>query len=62
MSETVDVERQEVRFGDRLIKATIPNGPPNQLVGGTWDSTAVLREAGAAIEATAGTLPYVRGY
>jgi hypothetical protein len=25
---TMDVERQEVRFGDRLIKATIPNGPP----------------------------------
>jgi 3-isopropylmalate/(R)-2-methylmalate dehydratase small subunit len=59
---TVDVEKQEVRFADRVIRATIPDGPRNQLVGGTWDSTAVLLEAGAAIEATAGKLPYVRGW
>ena len=59
---SVDVEKQEVRFGDRVIKATIPDGPRNQLVSGTWDSTAVLMEAGAAIEATAQRLPYVKGY
>lgn len=43
----MDVEKQEVRFGDRVIKATMPAGPRNTLVGGTWDSTAVLVEAGA---------------
>ncbi len=59
---TVDVERQEVRVGDRIIRATMPDGPRNQLVSGTWDSTAVLLEAGAAIEATAQKLPYVTGY
>ena len=59
---TVDVERQEVRFGDRVIKATVPDGPRNQLVGGAWDSTAVLLEAGATIEATARKLPYVAGF
>ena len=59
---TVDVERQEVRLGDRVIRATMPDGPRNQLVTGTWDSTAVLLEAGAAIEATAGKLPYVKGW
>jgi len=59
---TMDVEKQEVRFGDRVIKATMPEGARNQLVGGTWDSTAVLLEAGAAIEATAGKLPYVAGF
>jgi 3-isopropylmalate/(R)-2-methylmalate dehydratase small subunit len=59
---TVDVERQEVRFGDRAIRATIPDGPRNQLVGGAWDATAVLLEAGAAIETTAGKLPYIAGY
>jgi 3-isopropylmalate/(R)-2-methylmalate dehydratase small subunit len=59
---TVDVERQEVRFGDRVIRAAIPDGPRKQLVEGTWDSTAVLLEAGAAIEATAAKLPYVKGY
>ena len=61
-SVTLDVEKQEVRFGDRVIKATIPDAPRNQLVGGTWDSTAVLLEAGAAIEATAKKLPYVVGW
>jgi 3-isopropylmalate/(R)-2-methylmalate dehydratase small subunit len=59
---TVDVEKQEVRFGDRTIKATMPDGPRNQLVGGTWDSTAVLLEAGAGIESTAKKLPYVTGF
>ena len=58
----VDVEKQEVRFGDRVIKATVPDGPRNQLVAGTWDSTAVLLEAGAAIETTARKLPYVAGF
>src|SRR2546426_9954371 len=59
---TVDVEKQEVRFADRVIKATVPDGPRNQLVAGTWDSTAVLLEAGAAIEATAGKRPYGAGW
>ena len=51
-----------MRFGDRVIKATMPDGPRNQLVAGTWDSTAVLLEAGASIETTAGKLPYVKGF
>jgi len=59
---SVDVEKQEVRVGDRVIKATVPDGPRNQLVGGTWDSTAVLLEAGAAIETAARKLPYVAGF
>jgi 3-isopropylmalate/(R)-2-methylmalate dehydratase small subunit len=59
---SVEVEKQEVRFGDRVIKATVPDGPRNQLVNGTWDSTAVLLEAGAAIEATAKKLPYATGF
>jgi len=59
---TVDVEKQEIRFGERVIKALIPDGARNQLVNGTWDSTAVLLEAGAVIEATASKLPYVKGF
>ena len=58
----VDVEKQEVHFSDRVIKATVPDGPRHQLAAGTWDSTAVLLEAGGAIEATAGKLPYVKGF
>jgi hypothetical protein len=51
-----------VRFGDRTIKATVPDGPRHQLVQGTWDSTAVLLDAGQAIETTAAKLPYVKGF
>jgi 3-isopropylmalate/(R)-2-methylmalate dehydratase small subunit len=58
----VDIEKQEVRFGDRVITARIPDGPRNQLVQGTWDSTAVLLEAGDRVEATAKKLPYVSGF
>jgi 3-isopropylmalate/(R)-2-methylmalate dehydratase small subunit len=55
---TVDVEAQEVRIGGRVIRATLPEGPRHQLVEGTWDSTAMLLAADAAIEATARKLPY----
>jgi len=58
----VDVATQQVKFGDRVIAAKVPDGPRNQLVHGTWDSTAVLLEAGDKIEATAKKLPYVAGY
>jgi hypothetical protein len=51
-----------VRFGDRVISAKVPDGPRNQLVNGTWDSTAVLLKAGAASEATVKRLAYVSGY
>jgi 3-isopropylmalate/(R)-2-methylmalate dehydratase small subunit len=59
---TVDVERREVRLGDRVIPAGIPDGARNQLVSGGWNATGVLLEAGEAIEATAGRLPYVKGF
>jgi 3-isopropylmalate/(R)-2-methylmalate dehydratase small subunit len=58
----VDVANQKVKFGGRTIDATVPDGPRNQLVQGTWDSTAVLLEAGDKIEATAKKLAYVSGY
>ena len=59
---TVDIEKQEVRFGGRSFPARMPDGPRNQLVAGTWDSTAVLLEAGGAIEAAAKKLPYAGGF
>lgn len=59
---TVDVERQEVRCGDRVIAARIPDGARLALTTGTWNATSVLLEAGDAIEATARRLPYVTGF
>jgi 3-isopropylmalate/(R)-2-methylmalate dehydratase small subunit len=59
---TVDVAKQQVRFGDRSISATIPDGPREQLVSGLWDTTGELLEAKATIEATAKKLPYFAGF
>ena len=59
---TVDVERQEVRVGDRTIHARIPEGAKNQLVSGSWNAMSVLLDAGDAIERTARALPYVSGF
>ena len=41
---------------------TLPDGARRQLLEGSYDATAVLLEAGDAIEATAERLPYVGGF
>jgi len=58
----VDVERREVRFNGRTIRAGIPDGVRHQLVSGSWNSMGVLLEAGEQIERTAHALPYIRGH
>ena len=40
----------------------VPDGARAQLVEGSWNATAVLLEAGDAIDAAAERLPYVRGF
>jgi 3-isopropylmalate/(R)-2-methylmalate dehydratase small subunit len=44
------------------LACEIPEGVRQQLLEGAWNATAVLLEAGPAIEATAARLPYVAGY
>ncbi len=46
-----------MRFGDRVMRATIHDGAHHQLVSGAWNATGVLLEAGNKIEATANRLP-----
>jgi 3-isopropylmalate/(R)-2-methylmalate dehydratase small subunit len=58
----LDLERLEVRCGGRTIPVRMPEGARQQLLGGTWDATGVLLEAGGAIEQVAGRLPYVAGF
>jgi len=58
----VDVQGKTVRVGDRTIPVQIPDGTYNQLVSGTWNAMSVLLEAGDKIEATAGKLPYLKGF
>jgi 3-isopropylmalate/(R)-2-methylmalate dehydratase small subunit len=62
LSVTVDVVKQEVRYGGKSFKATMPDGPREQLTSGQWDTTAELLAAKDSIEATAKKLPYFAGF
>jgi 3-isopropylmalate/(R)-2-methylmalate dehydratase small subunit len=58
----LDVERREVRFQGRALRARIPDGAHSQLVSGAWNAMGILLDAGEAIERTARSLPYVSGF
>src|SRR5262249_21755868 len=59
---TVNVRERRARLGDRTIELHMPDGAHHQLAGGTWNATAVLLEAGQAIETTARRLLYIAGF
>jgi 3-isopropylmalate/(R)-2-methylmalate dehydratase small subunit len=58
----VDVMARTVSCRAGTFAAAIPEGSQRQLVEGTWNNTAVLLEAGAAIEAAGARLPYLRDF
>ncbi|MEE2677610.1 MAG: 3-isopropylmalate dehydratase small subunit [Myxococcota bacterium] len=58
----LDLEAGTVTSRAGTTPVTLAAGPRQQLLAGTWDATSVLLEAGDAIEGTAQTLPYVRGF
>ena len=57
-----DVEARTVTSRAGTMRVRIPEGARLQLLEGTWNATAVLLEAGDAIEATAARLPYLSEY
>jgi len=58
----IDLRAQTVTSRAGSAPMQIPPGTRKQLLEGTWDATGLLLDAGDAIEATAGRLPYVTGY
>ncbi|HWA10225.1 MAG TPA: 3-isopropylmalate dehydratase small subunit [Opitutaceae bacterium] len=56
---TVDVARQEVRFGGQAIKAAIRDSARDALVNGRWDAIGELIEGLPSMQATAARLPYM---
>lgn len=58
----VDLAGRTVTSRAGTAAARIPDGARQQLLEGTWDGTAVLLEAGEAIERTAARLPYLRAF
>jgi 3-isopropylmalate dehydratase small subunit len=57
----IDLEARTVTSRAGTMAAGIRDGTRKQLLDGTWNATAVLMEAGDAIERTAEQLPYLNG-
>jgi 3-isopropylmalate/(R)-2-methylmalate dehydratase small subunit len=58
----IDLVEQRVSSRAGSVACSIPPGTRVQLLEGTWDATALLLDAGDAIEQTAGRLPYLKGF
>jgi 3-isopropylmalate/(R)-2-methylmalate dehydratase small subunit len=58
----LDLRARTITSRAGTLTCAIAEGARQQLLEGTWNATAVLLEAGDAIEATARRLPYVNGY
>jgi hypothetical protein len=54
----VALEARSVTSRAGTFSLAIPDGPRQQLLGGSWNATSLLIEAGDAIEQTASRLPY----
>jgi 3-isopropylmalate/(R)-2-methylmalate dehydratase small subunit len=59
---TVDVAARTVTCDVGTFSASIPDGTRQALLEGSWNATAVLLDAGDAIERAAAKLPYVSGF
>lgn len=57
---TMDVTEGKVSVADMDFKAALPGHAREALIGGKWDAIADLLEGIPQVEATAGTLPYMR--
>jgi 3-isopropylmalate/(R)-2-methylmalate dehydratase small subunit len=58
----VDVLGRSVSCRSGSFSAGVRDGTRRQLIDGSWNNTAVLLDAGTAIEATAARLPYLQDF
>ena len=56
---TLDLARQEIRFGSQRIGATLRDSARDALVNGRWDAIGELLEGRTAVAERAKTLPYL---
>lgn len=59
MEITIDVEKCEVRYGDKSFSVTIPDTAREAFLAGTWDPIGELLDGADAVTATASHLPYM---
>jgi 3-isopropylmalate/(R)-2-methylmalate dehydratase small subunit len=58
----VDLASLQATYRGKSYAVSMPTGPRNQLLEGTWDATRILLAAAPETKATATRLPYVRGF
>ena len=56
---TIDVAKQEIRFGGQAVKAAFRETARDALINGRWDAIGELLEAKDAVLSTAAKLPYL---
>ena len=59
---TLDIAAQTVSCGGEIIQASIPDGPREQFLSGSWDSLGQLLDAAGRIDETAQRLPYTSNF
>lgn len=59
---TVDLEAKKLSAGSLSFSITIPDGPRQAFLEGSWDSTAGLLDGKEAIKKTALQLPYLNNF
>ena len=58
----INLAEQTVVHKGGQLQGTIPDGPREQFLNGTWDALGQLLEADNAINDTAAQLPYVSAF
>jgi len=55
----LDIEGNQVRFGDASVPVALPDGARRMFLTGQWDATGQLVEGLDQVRAKAGVLPYI---
>ncbi len=55
----VDLEHEQIRFGEKSVPLTMRDSARNALMNGRWDTIAELLEGSEAVRTTAANLPYI---
>jgi len=55
----IDIEAEEVTYGDTTIDVTVDDAQRKALVEGVWDTTALMKSNASAVREKAKDLPYV---
>jgi 3-isopropylmalate/(R)-2-methylmalate dehydratase small subunit len=58
----VDIEADQVRAGSKVFASTVPAGPRQQFLTGSWDATSELVAGLPDVEVVARGLPYVKAF